>query len=220
MRARMEAGAERHEASSRVFPRVPVSPPPSATASRALILRRSPFRPQMEPKRSSAQPQYHSTEPKKPSPRAAGTAAAPATTTDADSSLSSLFCPPAQRANGKDQDLYRILYKGGGSAQAGMTVMVNPSGLLPEVVPHTPRIINIRSNMIRLIHLVLGHPCTMVVEIIFMAALQPNKPQIPRMITRWIRRTQPLILMATGGKVHITTNEVNVASSPRVDKMN
>ncbi|XP_062207438.1 uncharacterized protein LOC133909152 isoform X2 [Phragmites australis] len=116
----MEAAAERHEASSRVFPRVPVSPPPPATASRSLILRSSPFRPQMETKKSSAQHQPRAMEPKKPSPRGAGAAAA--ATTEAESPLTSLFYPPAHGANGKDKDLYSILYKEqSGSAQADMT---------------------------------------------------------------------------------------------------
>ncbi|CAL4960448.1 unnamed protein product [Urochloa decumbens] len=76
----------------------------------------------MEPKKSSAQPhQPHAMEPKKSSPRGAGAgAAAPAN--DAESPLSSLFYPPAPGVNGKDQDLYSILYKGpSGSAQPGMT---------------------------------------------------------------------------------------------------
>jgi len=72
-----------------VFPRVPVSPPPPATASRALIHRSSPFRPQMEPKKTSAQHQPHAMEPKKSSPRRTGAA------NDAESPLSSLFYPPA-----------------------------------------------------------------------------------------------------------------------------
>ncbi|XP_062207439.1 uncharacterized protein LOC133909152 isoform X3 [Phragmites australis] len=127
MRARMEAAAERHEASSRVFPRVPVSPPPPATASRSLILRSSPFRPQMETKKSSAQHQPRAMEPKKPSPRGAGAAAA--ATTEAESPLTSLFYPPAHGANGKDKDLYSILYKEqSGSAQADMTVQGGQEG--------------------------------------------------------------------------------------------
>ncbi|GJN17163.1 hypothetical protein PR202_gb04211 [Eleusine coracana subsp. coracana] len=73
----------------------------------------------MEPKRSSSQQQPHAMEPKgkKSSPRGAAAA-------EPESPLSSLFNPPAQQgANGKDQDLYRILYKGqSGSAQAGMAV--------------------------------------------------------------------------------------------------
>ncbi|KAK3165965.1 hypothetical protein QOZ80_1AG0039900 [Eleusine coracana subsp. coracana] len=71
----------------------------------------------MEPKRSSSQQQPHAMEPKgkKSSPRGAAAA-------EVESPLSSLFNPPAQQgANGKDQDLYRILYKGqSGSGQAGM----------------------------------------------------------------------------------------------------
>ncbi|KAL6853669.1 hypothetical protein ACP4OV_019698 [Aristida adscensionis] len=73
----------------------------------------------MEPKKSSAQPQHHAMEHKKSSPRGAGAAAA--ATTNTESPLSSLFSPPSHGANGRDQDLYRILYNGGGSAQAGMT---------------------------------------------------------------------------------------------------
>ncbi|OEL14451.1 hypothetical protein BAE44_0024537 [Dichanthelium oligosanthes] len=74
----------------------------------------------MEPKKSSAQHQAHGMEPKKSPPRGAGAAAAAAK--DAESPLSSLFYPPAPGANGKDQDLYSILYKGqSGSAQPGMT---------------------------------------------------------------------------------------------------
>ncbi|WVZ68171.1 hypothetical protein U9M48_017144 [Paspalum notatum var. saurae] len=73
----------------------------------------------MEPKKSSAQRHPHAMEPKKSSPRSAGAAAA---TTETESPLSSLFNPPAPVANGKDQELYNILYKGqSGSAQAGMT---------------------------------------------------------------------------------------------------
>jgi hypothetical protein len=80
---------------SRVIPPVvpgPVSPPPPATASRAP--RRSPFRPQMEPKKSSVQRQPHAMEPNKSSPCGA-TATAPAATTEAESPLCSLFYPPA-----------------------------------------------------------------------------------------------------------------------------
>ena len=85
---------ERHEATSWVFPRVPVSPPPPATASRALIHRSSPFRPQMEPKKTSAQHQPHAMEPKKSSPRRTGAATGAANDAE-DSPLSSLFYPPA-----------------------------------------------------------------------------------------------------------------------------
>ncbi|TVU36512.1 hypothetical protein EJB05_18448, partial [Eragrostis curvula] len=114
----MENGAERHEASRRVFPRATVSPPPPATASRALIHRSSPFRPsQMEPKKSSAQHQPRAMEPKGKKSSSRGTAAA----AEAESPLSCLFNPPAQEVTGKDEDLYRILYKGqSGSRQAGM----------------------------------------------------------------------------------------------------
>ncbi|XP_066312934.1 uncharacterized protein [Miscanthus floridulus] len=74
----------------------------------------------MEPKKSSPQHQPHAMEPKKSSPRGAGAAAT--TTTEAESPLSSLFYPPEPAANGKDQDLYSILYKGqSGSAHAGVT---------------------------------------------------------------------------------------------------
>ncbi|XP_062226115.1 uncharacterized protein LOC133924537 isoform X2 [Phragmites australis] len=122
MRARMEAEAERHEAAvecSLESPSLRRRLQPLDVPS-GLILLGSPFRPQMEPKKSSAQHQPHHTEPKKYSPRGSGAAAA--ATTDAESPLSSLFYPPAHGANGKDQDLYSILYKGqSGSAQAGMT---------------------------------------------------------------------------------------------------
>lgn len=73
--------------------RVPVSPPPAATASRALILRSSPFRSQMEPKKSSPQHQPRAMEAKKSSHRGAGAAAANNNT--AETPLSSLFYPPA-----------------------------------------------------------------------------------------------------------------------------
>jgi hypothetical protein len=68
----------------------PVFPPPPATASRAP--RRSPFRPQMEPKKSSAQRQPHAMEPNKSSLCGA---TAPAATAEAESPLCSLFYPPA-----------------------------------------------------------------------------------------------------------------------------
>ncbi|XP_008657064.1 uncharacterized protein [Zea mays] len=78
----------------------------------------------MEPKKSSVQRQPHAMEPNKSSPCGA-TATAPAATTEAESPLCSLFYPPAPAptaANGKDSDLYSILYKGqSGSAQAGVT---------------------------------------------------------------------------------------------------
>jgi hypothetical protein len=67
----------------------PVFPPPPATASRAP--RRSPFRPQMEPKKSSAQRQPHAMEPNKSSLCGA---TAPAATAEAESPLCSLFYPP------------------------------------------------------------------------------------------------------------------------------
>ncbi|XBI30144.1 hypothetical protein VPH35_053956 [Triticum aestivum] len=72
----------------------------------------------MEPKRSSpqAQPQPRAATKKSP-PRAAAADAA-----IADSPLSSLFHPAPHGVNGKEQDLYAILFKGqNGNAQASMT---------------------------------------------------------------------------------------------------
>ncbi|XP_039849970.1 uncharacterized protein LOC120708663 [Panicum virgatum] len=75
----------------------------------------------MEPKKTSAQHQPHAMEPKKSSPRRTGAATGAANDAE-DSPLSSLFYPAAPGANGKDQDLYSILYKGqSGSAHPGMT---------------------------------------------------------------------------------------------------
>ncbi|KAF8775325.1 hypothetical protein HU200_004734 [Digitaria exilis] len=72
----------------------------------------------MEPKKSSPQHQPRAMEPKKSSHHGAGAAAA---ANDAKSPLSSLFYPQEPRANGKDQDLYNILYKGQSSTtQPGM----------------------------------------------------------------------------------------------------
>ncbi|KAE8767371.1 hypothetical protein D1007_61295 [Hordeum vulgare] len=69
----------------------------------------------MEPKRSSPQPRAATT--KKSPPRAAAADAA-----GADSPLSSLFHPASHGVNGKEQDLYAILFKGqNGNAQASMT---------------------------------------------------------------------------------------------------
>ncbi|XP_048565136.1 uncharacterized protein LOC125545286 [Triticum urartu] len=74
----------------------------------------------MEPKRSSPQAQPQ------PQPRAATKESPPraaaAADAVADSPLSSLFHPAPHGVNGKEQDLYAILFKGqNGNAQASMT---------------------------------------------------------------------------------------------------
>ncbi|KAM0892752.1 hypothetical protein ACQ4PT_025526 [Festuca glaucescens] len=75
----------------------------------------------MEPKKSSTQslPQPRAATKKSP-PRAAADAVAAAA--GVESPLSSLFQPTSHGVNGKEQDLYAILFKGqNGSAQASIT---------------------------------------------------------------------------------------------------